>query len=434
MDAVGMTLVVQPQIEPSAYQEAVDDEFQKADEPVELKTAQAPQAVRYWSDYNRLCWSPRTVHPVYWSSCGAESVRSVGRQMFDQLESEKNATEDSLRLFVEECDLMQGFQVSFDTTTFGAFTTKLLECMYEDYPKTPIMSIVNLSEALLPAFDDVDTQEALKVIGDAYILRDLSITLSSLTIPLQSPLVWSLPITNSSLNLDTSSLYHTSALLSAHIESVTIPCRARYDPTDICTLTNQLNLGGDTRIAQLSGFLPVPNEPKTIVDPYNFSALPEVLPKSPWSVGPRFSQRSVIRMDLPSDIPNVSQRIAAESESAGLHKSLLRVSSYPAYPTPSSYPQILRSNSGDNQKRNMSLASSLFTTSTTSQAIASYAKYVSAYVKRGDLSLEVWEGIGKDELHQLSEDLIKIREAYSTDNNDSENDDGIGDEEFELDL
>ncbi|KAG9003183.1 mtDNA inheritance, partitioning of the mitochondrial organelle [Tulasnella sp. JGI-2019a] len=428
--------VIQPPIEPSTYQKELDSEYSSQRQAGERsKTAETPQMVRYWSDYNRVYWSPRTMHPVYWGTSGAGAVRSTGKQMFDRIESETNVTEDSLRLFVEECDLLQGFQATIDTTTFGSFMISLLECMHEEYPKTPILSIVNLSDVVRPTFDNINIHEALDVIGDAFILRDLSSSLSSITIPLQSSSAWRLPLGDSALDLDASSVYHTSALLSAHLESVTMPFRAKHDKVDMHTFCNQLNARGDTRITQLLGLFPIPQSPEASYDPYDFSVLLDVFPsrKENKPLISRFSQRAVVRTDVPTNVPSIAKRIATESTHVGLDESLLFISSYPAYPMPSSYPHILRVRTGNTGRQNVaSLISSLTTTSTTSQAIMAYARYVSAFIKGGDVSSDVWDGIGKDELRELSEDLIKIGEAYWT---EIEDEDGAEESaDFELDL
>lgn len=76
------------------------------------------------------------------------------------------------------------------------------------------------------------------------------------------------------------------------------------------------------------------------------------------------------------------------------------------------------------------MLSSLTTTSTTAQTISSYLRYVSIFTKRGDLSLDVWDGVDKDDLLELTEDLVKLREAYTVERDD----DASGGEEYELDL
>lgn len=65
--------------------------------------------------------------------------------------------DDTLRLFVEECGNLQGFQTSFDNGNFGRFTTAFLENIRDEFPKLAILAFAELSgiDATKVEIDDV---------------------------------------------------------------------------------------------------------------------------------------------------------------------------------------------------------------------------------------------------------------------------------------
>lgn len=63
--------------------------------------------------------------------------------------------EECLRKFAEECDSLQGFQITFDNDAFGGFSSALLEDLRDDYPKASVLAFPILSGEA-PAPKDLD--------------------------------------------------------------------------------------------------------------------------------------------------------------------------------------------------------------------------------------------------------------------------------------
>lgn len=62
-----------------------------------------------------------------------------------------------------------------------------------------------------------------------------------------------------------------------------------------------------------------------------------------------------------------------------------------------------------------------------------YASYAKEFAKRGDLSGEMWDTLGKDELRELSEDLVRLGDQFGGGEVDEEEEVGE-DGEYEIDA
>lgn len=92
---------------PSDYQQSLD----AGTEPAPL----AKSAVRYWSDFSRVYYHPKSSVQLYDYELDS-SIRpferfAMGTELFDSLDKEHDIIDRDWRPFVEECDLMQGIQV-----------------------------------------------------------------------------------------------------------------------------------------------------------------------------------------------------------------------------------------------------------------------------------------------------------------------------------
>lgn len=188
--------------------------------------------------------------------------------------------ESSVRLFIEECDSFQvnlplsclpktlqlnnftkGLQLMSDTSTFGSFSTSFLMAFNDEFSRAPCLSFplmgdavprnvnvenVNLFSSFLQQLTFIRYAQAVltrKIVNDAVYLRELD-SLSLLTVPILNPKTWSqdywdvnLKISVRQIRKEPSALlaadrmilqddhYHISSILSAHIESATLPLR-----------------------------------------------------------------------------------------------------------------------------------------------------------------------------------------------------------------
>jgi hypothetical protein len=147
---------------PSAYTQSLDTGLPPS-EPL------TPATVRYWSDYSRVYYHPRSLIEVgdepevsatqtaASGTTGASSVSAGGAALFGTahghreytwgdgetlfagLDREHDLLDRDLRLFVEEADQMQGFQVMASVDdSWGGFAARYLERMRDEYGKVDI--------------------------------------------------------------------------------------------------------------------------------------------------------------------------------------------------------------------------------------------------------------------------------------------------------
>ncbi|KAG9048261.1 mtDNA inheritance, partitioning of the mitochondrial organelle [Tulasnella sp. UAMH 9824] len=411
----------QPLIEPSEYQKNLDEDEDSPDTPPKEDQPAAAIQDRYWSDYNRVFYHPRTIQPVNWGFTEGPLSWEAGQAAFRTLNEETSLMEESFRSFVEECDWLQGFQISFDTLLFGAFTLSLLETVKDEYAKKSVLAIPSLSPGTGKTVTDFDTAKAFPLITDALVARENASL--SLMVPIAHISTWAsnLAAVSGDIKFDPSSLYHTAAIVSAHFESATLPLRTGSQ--DIHEFASKLNWRNDNPFMCLQGALPVStNLPQ--VSPYNFT--------SPLELGAIAAQSTVIRCDDSQLADSIAHSIKLRCSEADLHQSLLHLSTYSSYPLPSSYPKFFKE-PRDHQKAVMysSVVSRPTSTATTLQA---YSSYVKEYTQRGELNHECWKGLEKDDFIELAEDLTRLSDSISVEMDSKDADDSAPDEEYEVDL
>lgn len=132
----GRTVVHKQQpIEQSSYQQSLEAGL----EPPELTTS----SVRYWSDFNRVYFHPRSIIQLNEFELNSSLVPfekwATGQDLFSSLDKEHDLVDRDLRPFIEEADHMQGIQVftTFDDA-WGGFSTDYVERLRDEYGKTDI--------------------------------------------------------------------------------------------------------------------------------------------------------------------------------------------------------------------------------------------------------------------------------------------------------
>ena len=133
-------------IERSKYQNALDNN----EELPEL----TKENTKYWSDYNRLIYQPYTFNSLTdWyhdpETPNLPDFRGLRSQRFISLEqgiaeweSQKdNFMDENLRIALEHCDTLEGFNLVTDMgSAWGSFTSSLLQELKDEIPKCSIFS------------------------------------------------------------------------------------------------------------------------------------------------------------------------------------------------------------------------------------------------------------------------------------------------------
>lgn len=100
-------------------------------------------SVRYWSDFNRVYYHPKSLVQVYETSVDPQR-RSfdewrAGEDLFATLDSGDDLFDRDLRPFVEECDQMQGLQMLTDLHSgWSGFSARYLDRLRDEIGKTSI--------------------------------------------------------------------------------------------------------------------------------------------------------------------------------------------------------------------------------------------------------------------------------------------------------
>ncbi|KAI0310860.1 tubulin domain-containing protein, partial [Amylostereum chailletii] len=424
----------QDRIPQSQYQDRIDEEIDE--EPYEpTSRLQRDEAtgpiiqssdVRYWSDYNRVYYLPRSVHKLPDAADFDNSGEDWqnGKEVFERYDSDAALMEESFRLFMEECDSFQGLSVATDSTTFGSFTASFLTAFRDEYTKSPSMVFPILSEAVPEHVEADDTLGIRRVLNDALLLRSLN-EMSSLNIPLQNPRTWKKGRWSEDLNLNLLSSYEVSAVLSAHVETSTLPLRLKAT-AHMSELCHELNLHGNTPFVELSGAFPALSAESLDQRLHNFSCS---------EPGAAEGNAVVFYKDVARGSQDAVLHRSGNVPTTGSISSLIQAPV--PYPLPSSYPSFFRAPHLNDQPRRTSrgiltkpryapILSSIGLSSGIPAMFESYASFLEDRVrKKFDWYLV---GIDGDEAKGLTDDLWTICDNFGVSVR-SENADSLGEDE-----
>ncbi|KIJ36380.1 hypothetical protein M422DRAFT_232636 [Sphaerobolus stellatus SS14] len=367
--------------------------------------------VRFWSDFSRVFFQPRGLlripDPGEWER---EPAWQRGAERYKELDDDAAIMDNVFRLFAEECDQLQGLQISLDAPSMGAFTIQLLTQIRDEYAKLPILSFCSLSPFDPSRIELDETAACISALNDVLTLHELA-SLTSVTVPLQHPSTWKRGLWSSHINADFRKQYHSSAVLSAHIESATLPLRLKAtmpSSSDIASYCAHLNWRGDTPFSALSGAFPLPVAPTDIPKyTYDFThptSLHKVYLDTESFITlltlETFAQKDVFRGC------NATERASTEKWISEAYPELRPPFHSMAYldqpfPIPTSYPQFFKNlgPTGRPEKRSqrrvhsVPVYSSLQTTPRTAGLARSYAEFTDNVGRRGfglmnDLNVE----------------------------------------------
>lgn len=80
-----MEEIRQPLLEPSEYQKNLEEDEDSTDPPPKEHQSTAVIQDRYWSDYNRVFYHPRTIQPVNWGFTNGPLSWEAGQAAFGTL-------------------------------------------------------------------------------------------------------------------------------------------------------------------------------------------------------------------------------------------------------------------------------------------------------------------------------------------------------------
>jgi hypothetical protein len=122
-------------IEQTAYQRSFEDGL----EPPPLTM----ESVRYWSDFNRVYYHPKSIIQLNQYELGSSLMPfekwTLGEDLFSSLDKEHDILDSDLRPFAEEADHIQGIQIiSSVDDAWGGFSARYLERLRDEYGKNTV--------------------------------------------------------------------------------------------------------------------------------------------------------------------------------------------------------------------------------------------------------------------------------------------------------
>ncbi|KAL9128299.1 MAG: hypothetical protein Q9217_003004 [Psora testacea] len=232
-----------PQIPQSDYQNSLE-----LDNP--RLSSISTETVRYWSDYNRIFYHPRSI--IQLNEYGLNSSLlpfeklETGEELFQNIDREEDVLDRDLRPWAEECDQMQGVQVLAGADdAWAGFAGRYIERLRDEFGKKAVW-VWSVGEE---QGKGSSAQQTLRAVNAAKGLTEIS-THASMYVPISIP-AGSLP---PYVELDRQSQWHTSALLSAALETMTLPSRLRAYGQQrglLDDLIAALNTNGSQRVSQL---------------------------------------------------------------------------------------------------------------------------------------------------------------------------------------
>ena len=205
--------------------------------------------VRYWSDFNRVFYHPRSAVQLNQYELNSQLMPfekwGVGDDLFHDLDRGADILDRDLRPFAEECDNVQGFQlITGADDAWGGFASRYLDGIRDEYGKSSVWTFGIEDGTQVPRH-----VRSIRLGNAARSMRSLaqqsSAYISLNTAPKPVP---------GHINLQGRSEWLTSAFLCLAVESATLPSRLRDTRTRQTTLSlleDGLNTNGRQTLFEL---------------------------------------------------------------------------------------------------------------------------------------------------------------------------------------
>lgn len=131
-----MVLHQDPEIKQSDFQRSLDE---GAPDVHSLST----KTVRYWSDFNRVFYHPRSIVQINDYDLGSTLMPferwESGEELFASVHKDVDLMDRDIRVWAEECDQIQGIQVfTGGDDAWSAFAARYIESLRDEFGKIGI--------------------------------------------------------------------------------------------------------------------------------------------------------------------------------------------------------------------------------------------------------------------------------------------------------
>ncbi|EDX03099.1 protein misato [Drosophila yakuba] len=216
------------------------------------KNYQLAETANSWADFLYSRYHPRTLNVlpglVRDPTAQALGTYSAGTELWQEVSFNEEFC-DRIRLYVEECDGLQGFQVLFDIDDgFGGLAGKCLEHLNDEYSRASFVLPLHYPRITSYAQADPRLSHSIRVVNNVLGYNQLSEQAMMFT-PLSTlETIWrnnnlksrSLP----GLQWQADNLYQTSALLAAFFDTATLSYRLRQTPESLLRFCERVTPAG----------------------------------------------------------------------------------------------------------------------------------------------------------------------------------------------
>ncbi len=216
--------------------------------------------VHFWSDFLRARYHPKTNVIVQdyqqGNSLRPFDIYGLGVNCWQDELGER--IEDHVRFFAEEADSLQGFHLLVDNfSAFGGVAASFLDSLADDYPGKCVAAFP-VSPCHYPEVSPA--ANAARFLNTILSLHSLS-TSATLTSPLSLAsdtfTLEGRQRTIDGVSYKPESAYHTSALLAAAFDNLSLTWRSRVCPVRLYDVASGLALAG-RKVASVGAYLPFP--------------------------------------------------------------------------------------------------------------------------------------------------------------------------------
>ncbi|KAJ3034989.1 Protein misato 1 [Rhizophlyctis rosea] len=221
------------------------------------------QSAAVWSDFNKLYYHPKTMVEIQQYTHADEenqfALFTQGQDLFANADFRDDFGDERLRFFVEECDSLQGFNITADAINgFSGLSASIVEYLREEFPKKTSMVFGLHDHPVLEKTEKDRKVNQLRNVNAALATSHLA-EHSSLYVPIFAPAPKDLDPNGWSkyLQTDFSKLYHWSAYIAAGLDTVTLPYRLKNGLL-MGDLVSVVNGGRNAKIGAFAQSIPFP--------------------------------------------------------------------------------------------------------------------------------------------------------------------------------
>ncbi|KAL4809194.1 tubulin domain-containing protein [Aspergillus unguis] len=180
------------------------------------------ETVRFWSDYNRVFYHPRSIVQLNDYELNSKIMPfedwNLGEDLFSELDKEHDLLDRDVRPFAEECDQLRALQLfTSSDDAWGGFTARYVDRLVDEYGKKAVL--------VWAIEDGRRTQQTSKLKHEMNKARTIHSVSPEAT--MYTPIIDPPSRLPSTIQVNSSSEWYTSALISMAVESVTLPTRLR---------------------------------------------------------------------------------------------------------------------------------------------------------------------------------------------------------------